>query len=736
MATFIVTNTNDSGNGSFRQAILDANAAAGADTIEFDTSLDQQTIDLSTGQLDITDSVSIDGDINNDGTPDITIDTKGTSRIFNIDDGDITVNQEVMIDGLVITGGQTVGRAEDGGGIRTVETLAIANSKILGNTTTGAVVEEGSIFRPGGDGGGIFNTGDLAIANSTISGNSTTGDDSTGGGIYNLGSLTITTSTIADNSTIGYQSDGGGIYSLGTLSISDSTISGNSATGSGSGGGGIVTNSYRAGANTISNSTISGNTAVVGGGIANYGGLTQIRNSTITNNQTFIGANSGVASLGETQTRTEVLSSIIVGNGNSDVDNFLPISDPPENTFVSLGNNLIGTGSAVASFNAPTDQTGITDAGLEPLSNNGGPTLTHALTSDSPAIDAGSNPDNLDTDQRGDGFDRVVGGQADIGAFERQQQTNTAPDAVDDRFSTAINKPLELASAALLENDSDADNNVLSITEVSNAINGTATLNDEGVVFTADPFFLGDASFDYTISDGQGGEDTATVSIQIALPDDAIRGTNRSETLTGTTQDDVLVARGGNDTLNGNEGNDTLLGGNGNDRANGGTGNDAIDGGKGNDRINGNGGNNFIRGGAGNDRINTGAQNDQVDGGSGNDIINDNGGTNTLLGGNGNDIIHSGSGDDLINGGVGNDMIQLGGGHDIVVLETGNGFDKIRNFQLGSTQFGVSSLEGLSFKGSGNGTTIFQGDDKLAMVNNVQKTTLEANLSAVFTTSF
>ncbi|MEZ5729495.1 MAG: DUF4347 domain-containing protein [Burkholderiaceae bacterium] len=62
LATFTVTNTNDSGAGSLRQAILDANAAGGADTIEFDIGGGgQQTIVLSAGLPTISDQVTIDG---------------------------------------------------------------------------------------------------------------------------------------------------------------------------------------------------------------------------------------------------------------------------------------------------------------------------------------------------------------------------------------------------------------------------------------------------------------------------------------------------------------------------------------------------------------------------------------------------------------------------------------------------------------------------------------------------
>ena len=85
-------------------------------------------------------------------------------------------------------------------------------------------------------------------------------------------------------------------------------------------------------------------------------------------------------------TRTEVRSSIIAGNVNSDV-NFLPGST---NSFRSNGYNLIGSGNAIGRFNQTGDQTGVTNPLLGPLADNGGPTWTHAPLVGSPAIDRGS----------------------------------------------------------------------------------------------------------------------------------------------------------------------------------------------------------------------------------------------------------------------------------------------------------------------------------------------------------
>ena len=113
--------------------------------------------------------------------------------------------------------------------------------------------------------------------------------------------------------------------------------------------------------------------------------------------------------------------------------------------------NLIGTGGSGGLTNGTNNnQVGVSDPRLSTLANNGGPTLTHALLTGSPAVDAGSNanlpPDTFDLDgdgntseaipfdQRGMGFNRSVDGNGDgtatvdIGAYELQSilVTNTA----------------------------------------------------------------------------------------------------------------------------------------------------------------------------------------------------------------------------------------------------------------------------------------------------------------------
>ncbi|RDJ23335.1 tandem-95 repeat protein [Bosea caraganae] len=99
--------------------------------------------------------------------------------------------------------------------------------------------------------------------------------------------------------------------------------------------------------------------------------------------------------------------------------------------------------------------------------------------------------------------------------------TNAAPVAADDAgFSTDAGAVLSIAVADLLANDTDADGDALAIQSVTAGVGGSVTLDAHGnVVFTPAAGFSGDASFSYTVSDGKGGTDTATLSLTVnALP--------------------------------------------------------------------------------------------------------------------------------------------------------------------------------------------------------------------------
>ena len=361
---------------SLREAIDFANMTPGEDTITFDpdvfTGGNSSLIRLTQGQLVIADSLSIDG----------------TSAIDVLITGDADAD-DVTISGSNITNvgassvvipGATSDLLDDNSRVLSFSglsgNLTLASLTITGGRTTG--------FSE--DGGGIFfrSSGVLSLSNSTISGNSTTGPVADGGGIYTqLGSVSLSNSTVSGNSTTGSAADGGGVgTSSGSVSLSNSTLSGNS---SGSNGGGIYTVS---GAVLLSNSTITDNSASgVGGAIS----LDSRNNSGVENLTLF---NSIVAGNTDDGTAPDVLAP-------GDVANDLVVE-----------NSLIGdtTGSGIT----PTTGTGniLNQAALlGPLSDNGGPTQTHALLAGSPAIDAGDDDLAVDaegnplaTDQRGISF--------------------------------------------------------------------------------------------------------------------------------------------------------------------------------------------------------------------------------------------------------------------------------------------------------------------------------------------
>jgi Ca2+-binding RTX toxin-like protein len=161
---------------------------------------------------------------------------------------------------------------------------------------------------------------------------------------------------------------------------------------------------------------------------------------------------------------------------------------------------------------------------------------------------------------------------------------NDNPDAINDIVTARQGTSKTFLAADLLANDSDIEGNTLTLTQVSNAQNGTAALDSNGnVIFTANANVT-TASFEYTLRDGNGGTDTAVVSVLVGMTND---GGNGADTLNGTVGDDVLNGGNGDDVLLGYAGDDKLLGSNGMDNLQGGEGNDWLYGGRGNDLLNG-----------------------------------------------------------------------------------------------------------------------------------------------------
>jgi len=99
---------------------------------------------------------------------------------------------------------------------------------------------------------------------------------------------------------------------------------------------------------------------------------------------------------------------------------------------------------------------------------------------------------------------------------------NDAPTLIADNFSTNEDVALTLTPSQLLTNDSDLENDILTITSVQGAVGGSVVLNGSGnVVFTPTANYNGPASFTYTVNDGHGGSATQTVNVTVNAVNDA-----------------------------------------------------------------------------------------------------------------------------------------------------------------------------------------------------------------------
>jgi len=103
-----------------------------------------------------------------------------------------------------------------------------------------------------------------------------------------------------------------------------------------------------------------------------------------------------------------------------------------------------------------------------------------------------------------------------------ESNVNFLPTANPDSVSGDEDTDILILSPTLTANDTDQDNDPLTVVQVSNAVNGTVALNLDGdVVFTSDQDFSGNAFFDYTMSDGRGGFDSSTATVNVINSNDA-----------------------------------------------------------------------------------------------------------------------------------------------------------------------------------------------------------------------
>ncbi|MET0231451.1 MAG: choice-of-anchor Q domain-containing protein [Rhodanobacteraceae bacterium] len=424
--TVVVDNCNDNGAGSLRQAIADAPDGGSVDM----TALECSVITLS-GHLRVNQD---DLDILGPGSGALQIDANSIDRVFvhaglgllSIDDlamtngayhgglyfrangGCVFSKGSLSLDGVTISGCTLTTEfdapaldVKTGGCVSALNDATLIDTHIRQCTATANDDEF--------DGGGVYAGDTLAMLGSSITGVRTSSSITLGVGANSPGGFSMKYSTIENNVDVGdpelgYDSQGGGVQTNAPIFLYASTIAQNHAA---SGGGALFLGEPI----DIRNSTIASNTAVERAGVTIINSPdTVIANSTIAFNHS---AGSTAGGLGIADSAVEIVSTIIADNTSGAAARDVGASGVSS---VSGSHNLI----RVSTLAMPPDTlTG--DPLLRPLNANGGTTRTLALDAASPAIDAGDNPLQFDNDQRGPGFDRLVGDAVDIGALEYRE---------------------------------------------------------------------------------------------------------------------------------------------------------------------------------------------------------------------------------------------------------------------------------------------------------------------------
>jgi hypothetical protein len=343
--------------------------------------------------------------------------------------------------GNTAQGGTNGGEAQGGG------MFEVSDSKATISTTTfNGNVAQGGLGGGEALGGGVYFNSELStlsVVDSTFSGNravggstnpqevsgsgGSDGGDGQGGGLYEGsegGSLTISRSTFFNNQAVGGlglsgggdsgggdggAGQGGGLYQFfGDLSVFNSTFAGNSAGNFGQG---------------VGVAQLGASGPGDGGGLFLFGGGSVLLvNDTVAGNNRATSTGGGIHSdAGDESPPPQVWNTLIAMNS-------APSGPDVFGSFTSLGHNLIGKTAGSSGFSAAKHDllnVAASKIGLGPLANNGGPTLTMALSATSVAVNAGddavlTNPKTkFTTDQRG--LPRKSGAHVDIGAFEFQQ---------------------------------------------------------------------------------------------------------------------------------------------------------------------------------------------------------------------------------------------------------------------------------------------------------------------------
>jgi CSLREA domain-containing protein len=395
------------------------------------------------------------------------------------DAGDIDLDRPVTIVGIGETGSFVDASPLGDRAFDVKADVSLRHLTLLG----GSHVRTGGVVRA--------TVGTLELRRSTVFGGRA--DDGAAVAVGSAATASIDRSWIFDNRAT---DRGGGLFLLGTTVISRSTLSRNRAV---AGGGGFVGPSVSL---TIGNATVSGNVAVRGGGVRAIGDI-DLFFASIVANHASVGGGALISSASQSSTANSVFA-------RNDASDRGPLCVRP---LFSNGRNVADARGC--GLTASDDVTGV-DPRLGALRQNGGPTPTHALKVDSPAVGRGSGCHP--TDQRGaprsGGADRSF---CESGAYE---------------LVLCLDRPVTIV--------------------------GTPGDDDLSGGLDRDVFL------------GLAGDDVFQGSLDI----DRACGGNGDDHLIGGPGDDRLAGNRGRDVLQGEGGDDVLLGGLGADVCRGGAGRD------------------------------------------------------------------------------------------------------------------------------------------------------------------
>jgi len=777
MATITVTNTNDNGVGSLREAIAFSQPG---DTITFASTLNNKTITLTSGELIIDKNLTIDGA----NAANLTISGNQTSRVIDIK---INANYQapnVTLKNLTIANGKTTQIGEDGAGagVRTTSNSTLTINNVIFNNNSA-----------NGEGGGAIFAGwrsTNTVINSTFTNNSTAGNgvwgktergggaiavksessllvqDSefinnagTNGGAINtlLGELIIENSQFIGNNTSGangtftYEGYGGAIYTDGAsaytndniggiIHISNSLFDGNVGAGQ---GGGLFLYAYPPDQVIIENSTIINNQVfpdskgdALGGGLRHGNSQLTINNSTFAYNRAYsqggglwVGEKSPTTitnttfsgNRAESASGTSGLGGAIMFNANDGYTANLHHITVANNYAGWQGGGFWGKNQAVTLNNSIFAYNKANNGGNNwNIYHHTGGTFNQAGTNIQ-SVELNPNDTKITTS--------VILADPLLGELQDDGQEGYIHPLLSGSPAVNVGTPGTTTDQRGFQRDSFPDLGSYEQNASSQLPNAPSNLK-------AQP--ISEAIIKLTWKDNSDNETGFVIEKSLDnLNWDLLVTTNpnissyQAKNLAPNTQYYYRLFATNTD------GNSEIIkidaktynlitGTSNNDQLNGLETHDIIKSLAGDDLLNAGAGNDKLYGGLGKDTLNGGLGKDILNGDGGNDIIKGNGGNDLLNGGAEDDKLYGNSEQDTLNGGLGKDILYGGAAKDIFILTAGEGQDTIMDFEdnLDKIKLNGITFNSLSILDSNNNTLLKNGTQTLALIIGINSSLL------------